>query len=147
MMSYTLKLQMKQLINLTYFLSFLLLFITEVLIALYVHDAIIRPYFGDVLVVIMIYCFVKSFGDLPVVPTAVGVLLFAYLIEILQHFNLVQHLGLADSKLANTVLGNYFTWVDMLAYTLGFLAVLGFEGFYAKRLRQKTRRQPERYFI
>jgi hypothetical protein len=98
-----------------------------VLIALYVHEQIIRPYVGDVLVVILLYCFVKSFLDLPVTVTAVAVLLFSYLIETLQYFNIVKLLGLEQLRLANTIIGNYFTWIDFLAYTLGFLIVLGVE--------------------
>ena len=47
--------------NKTYFLLALLLLLAEVLIALYLHDALIRPYGGDFLVVILLYCFVKSF--------------------------------------------------------------------------------------
>ena len=38
-----------------------LLVITEVLIALYVHDDFVRPYVGDVLVVIAVYCAVRIF--------------------------------------------------------------------------------------
>ena len=38
-----------------------ILLLTEVLIALYVHDAFVRPYIGDVLVVIVIYTFIRIF--------------------------------------------------------------------------------------
>ncbi|MCW5910752.1 MAG: DUF2809 domain-containing protein [Cyclobacteriaceae bacterium] len=51
--------------NRNYLVWSLAIFIAEVLIALFVHDSFIRPYVGDVLVVILIYCFVKSFIDLP----------------------------------------------------------------------------------
>jgi hypothetical protein len=47
--------------NKTYSLLALTFFTTEVLIGTYMHDAIIRPYGGDFLVVILIYCIVKSF--------------------------------------------------------------------------------------
>ena len=33
----------------------------EVLIAIYVHDAFVRPYIGDVLVVVVIYTFIRIF--------------------------------------------------------------------------------------
>ena len=42
----------------SYFSFFVLLFIIEVLIALFVNDRLIRPYVGDFLVVILIYCFI-----------------------------------------------------------------------------------------
>jgi hypothetical protein len=97
----------------------LLLFLIEVLIAVYVHDDFIRPYVGDFLVVVLLYCFVCSFVKAPVVPMALAVLLFSYLIETLQYFHVVQWLGLGKSRLANTLIGNYFTWSDIIAYTVG----------------------------
>ena len=107
-----------------YFLLALVLFITEVLIALYVHDAIVRPYIGDVLVVMLIYCFVKSFLNVRVLACALWVLLFAYFIEFTQYLKLVNLLGLQHSKLASTVMGTSFAWADMLAYTLGTIIIL-----------------------
>jgi len=110
--------------NLKYFYSAIALFITEVLIALYVHDAIIRPYIGDLLVVILIYCFVKSFLNTPLIPTAIGVLLFSFAIETAQYFHIVDLLGLQHSKLARIVIGTSFAWTDLAAYSAGVLLVI-----------------------
>jgi hypothetical protein len=110
--------------KLRYFLFAVLLFITEVLIALYVNDRIIRPYIGDVLVVILIYCAVKTFLHIPVFKAAICVWIFALLVETLQYFNFVSLLGLKHNKLANVVLGNYFAWMDIAAYTVGLLIIL-----------------------
>lgn len=110
---------MKFRFNWLYFSLFLLIFIVEVLIAIYLHDGFIRPYAGDFLVVILIYCFVRSFLQAPVVPVAIGVLVFSYLVETLQYFNVVKLLGQEHSRIANIVIGNHFTWADILAYTLG----------------------------
>ena len=119
--------------NPKYFLLTILLFVTEVLIAVYLHDGFIRPYFGDFLVVILIYCFVKSFANIPVIKTAVGVLLFSYFVEMTQYFKLVKWLGLQHSKLAVVVLGNAFAWTDMVAYTLGIGAILFLEWLLQKK--------------
>ena len=107
-------------------LAFLLL-ITEIFIALFVHDKIIRPYGGDFLVVILLYCVIKSVSNWEVINTAAAVLLFSYIIEILQYFNLVKFLGLENSGLAHTVLGTSFSWADMLAYTLGIVFIIVIE--------------------
>jgi len=107
-----------------YAFSALLLLVTEVLIALFVHDQFIRPYIGDFLVVILIYCFVKSFLNTPVVPTALGVLVFAYTVELLQYFRIVEVLGLQHSRAARIIIGSSFEWQDMLAYTMGVLMVI-----------------------
>lgn len=121
----------------TYFIPAVLLFITEVLIAIYAHDKIIRPYVGDLLVVMLLYCLVKSFLNLPVKATAIVVLLFSYLVETLQYFNIVQRIGLAHSTFANIVIGNYFTWADILAYTLGILLVLTIEKMRLSSMNHK----------
>lgn len=112
--------------NKRYFLLTIILFTTEVLIATYLKTGFIRHYLGDFLIVILIYSFVKSFLDLPVLKTAMGVLVFAYLIELLQYLDFVRWIGMGSMRLANVVLGNYFDWVDMLAYTFGvFVIILG----------------------
>ncbi|MBC7827619.1 MAG: DUF2809 domain-containing protein [Chitinophagaceae bacterium] len=113
--------------NKSYFFAAIILFIVEVLIALYVNDRIIRPYIGDFLVVILMYCFVRAFLNANAVKVAIGVLIFSYLIEFLQYLNLVGFLGLQKSRVANVVLGNYFEWIDIVAYTLGIIAVIAFE--------------------
>jgi hypothetical protein len=110
---------MKFRFSLPYLLLAILIFVVEVLIALYVHDNLIRPYFGDVLVVVLIYCFVRSFIQAPVVPVALGVLVFSYLVEMLQYFKVVKLLGLQHSRAANIIIGNYFTWGDIICYTIG----------------------------
>ena len=119
--------------NPIYFFLSILLFVTEVLIALYLNDGFIRPYFGDFLVVMLIYCFVKSFANIPVIKTTFGVLLFFYFVELTQYFKLVKWLGLQHSKLAVVVLGNAFAWTDMVAYTLGIGAILLVEWLLHKK--------------
>jgi glycopeptide antibiotics resistance protein len=101
--------------------------VIEVLIAVFVDDNFIRPYFGDFLVVILLYCFLKTFWNISVKMTALFVLLFAFTIEVLQYLKFVKFVGLQDSKVANVVLGNSFAWSDIIAYTLGVLAVLAVE--------------------
>ena len=110
-----------------YFAITLILFLTEVLIALYAHDKFIRPYGGDILVAVLMYCFVRSFVKLRTKPTAIAVLLLCYCIEFLQYLNVVKRMGLGDVRLARTVIGTSFAWLDMVAYTTGILWVLWFE--------------------
>ena len=110
-----------------YFVLAILLFLTEVLIAYYMHDKIIRPYVGDLLVVILIYCFIKSFVNISITKAAIFVLLFSYVIELLQYLNMIKFLGLQKSRMANIVLGNYFEWIDLVAYTVGIAIVIMFE--------------------
>lgn len=106
-----------------YFVWVLVLFAVEVFIALFVRDAYVRPVGGDFLVVIMLYCVVKSFTTIHTKITAPGVLLFSYLIETAQHYNIVGLLGLQDIPLARVVIGTNFSWTDMAAYTAGVVSV------------------------
>lgn len=117
----------------TYFLLAVVLFLVEVYIGMYVHDALVRPYGGDFLVVILLYCLLKSFVNIPVVPAAAGVLLFSYLIEGLQYLRIVEWLGLQHNRLARVVIGTAFAWSDIIAYTLGILLVLVVEKTLIRR--------------
>ena len=110
-----------------YFILTVLLLLFEILIAIFIDDKIIRPYVGDFLVVILIYCFIRTFFKAPIIKTALGVLIFAYVVEILQYLNLVKVIGLQNSKLANIIIGNYFEWFDMVAYTLRIATVIFLE--------------------
>jgi hypothetical protein len=119
--------------NRMYFALAVVIFLVEVLIALFVRDRFVRPYVGDVLVVILIYSFIKSFLRLPVVGVAVFVLLFAFTIEFLQYINIVEVLGLKKSKIARTVIGTEFVWFDLLAYVAGIMIVLIAEKIWGQR--------------
>lgn len=125
------------LFNKRYFFLTVFLFLLEVQIALFIHDAFIRPYVGDFLVVILLYCMIRTFLDLTVMQAALSVLLFSYLIEFLQYFQLVHVLGLQDSNLAKIIIGTYFAWGDILAYSLGIMTVLVLEKAIGFRDRRK----------
>jgi len=120
--------------NKNYFVLTILLFIVEVLIALFVRDKFVRPYLGDVLVVMLIYCFVKSFLHVPVLALAIGVLIFSFMIEFLQYINIVEKLGLEKSTIARTVLGTSFAWKDLVAYAAGIAIVLFVEKYSLKKV-------------
>jgi len=111
-------------LNWRYFILVVLLLIAELLIGIYMRDAFIRPYGGDFLVVILVYCLIRNFSDISVRKTALGVLVFAYIVEISQYFHLVSLLGLQHSHLALLILGSSFSFKDILCYTLGILLVL-----------------------
>lgn len=113
--------------NKKYFLFAAILFIIEVLIAAFVRDSFVRPYVGDYLVVILIYCAIRSILDAPVTNVSIGVLLFAYVIEVSQYFQLVDILGLQNNIIAKTVIGYGFEWIDLMAYTLGIFTILVLE--------------------
>lgn len=111
----------------TYFILMLCLLAIEICIALFLHDPIIRPYIGDLLVVVLIYCFVRAFFKIPVIQTAILVLLFSFAVEGLQYYNIVEKLGLQNNKVARIVIGTSFAWMDIYMYMIGIILVLVFE--------------------
>lgn len=110
--------------NHNYFILTVLLFLTEVFIDLYVEDSFIRPYFGDFLVVILLYCFLKSFIKVSVFVATSVVLLFSFAIETAQYFNIIENIGIQDVTIARVIIGNSFSWIDLVAYCLGIVTVL-----------------------
>ena len=104
-----------------YFVVGLMVLITEICIALFVNDRFIRPYVGDFLVVILLYCLLKAFVDIPIEYACIGVLTFSFMIEFLQLFNILHLLELKHVKLLNIVLGHSFDWTDLFAYTAGII--------------------------
>ena len=113
--------------NSIYFLWFLLLLATEIAIALFLKTGFIRHTFGDFLVVILIYCFIKSFWNTKPLNAGVFVLLIAYAIEFLQLSNFLEHLNLSNSTAATLIFGNTFQFGDLLAYSLGISTTLFIE--------------------
>ena len=102
-----------------YAVSFAVILIIEILIALFVRDSFIRPYGGDILVTILICCFMRMIfmEKIPLLP--LWVFLFAVTVEVSQYFDIVSILGLGDIKFFVILIGNSFSFVDILCYAVG----------------------------
>lgn len=112
-----------------YVLVTICLLLTEIAIALFVKDKIIRPYIGDLLVVILICAFVKIWIKHREILVAIGVFIFACFIEILQYFHIVEVFGLADNKVASVIIGSKFNTLDIVMYLMGTIVVIVIEKF------------------
>lgn len=114
--------------NYKYFLTTIFLFLAEVSIATFFKDIFwLRAYFGDVLVVILIYTFILTFLDIKnKMLLNIGVFLFACVIEFAQYFHFAQWFGLKDNKIAMIVLGNSFSWIVILCYAMGSFCIFTF---------------------
>jgi len=116
-----------------YFIVTLIILVVEIAIALWVHDSLIRPYIGDVLAAVLVYCFVSTFLKASPVAIGIGVLLFCYGIETLQYFSLADQLGIQHHPVLRILLGNSFDLQDLGAYTIGIVLVFITEKFICKR--------------
>lgn len=115
------------------FIIAIVIFLIEVIIALYIKDKIIRPFVGDILVVIFIYYFIKAFINKKALNIAIFTLIFSFVVEILQYFNFVNLIGLGHNKAARIIIGTSFSWIDLLCYFIGFILLF----FIDKDLKKK----------
>lgn len=106
-----------------HFIVFLMVFVTEICIALFLKEGFIRHTFGDFLVTILMYCFLRSIIEIRPIYLAIFVLVFSNTVEILQYYNVLKLLNLMNNKLAVIVLGNTFQTEDLIAYTIGVIIV------------------------
>ncbi len=125
--------------NLKYLILTVLLLAVEICIARFVNDQFVRPFVGDALVVVLIYCFVRIFLKVSYLKAAFAVLVFAALIEVLQYFDYVKMLGLENNRILSAALGRTFEWLDFAAYFGGFLLIITAENFYARYKNDRRR--------
>ncbi|REC47407.1 DUF2809 domain-containing protein [Candidatus Chryseobacterium massiliae] len=117
--------------NYTYFLATVFIFLTEVLIATKLKDIFfVRAYLGDVIVVMLIYTFIKTFFRIEDNKKLIlSILIFSFLIEFAQYFNIAEKLGFQKGSLMYIVIGNSFSWIDILCYFVGCLLLFVFVKF------------------
>ena len=116
----------------------LALLLVELAIAAFVHDGFVRPFLGDLLVVVLIFAVCRTFLRVDHRHLALGVLSFAFAIELGQYFNLVQVLGLQHHRLARIVIGTTFDLQDLLAYGTGIALILAVDALWTRRSRSAT---------
>lgn len=117
-----------------YFALACALFAIEVVIALYFHDAFVRPFVGDALVVVLIYCALLSLVELPRTAAALGVFAFACALEVGQAFDLVDRLHVRAHWL-RVVIGTAYDARDFWAYAAGTALTLLVERALQKKQR------------
>lgn len=118
--------------RLGYFAATIVIFLIELLIALFVRDDFIRPYVGDMLVVVLVYTFLRIiFPEKPrLLP--LYVFLFAAGVEALQGIHIVELLGLQENRFFSVLIGTTFDGKDIVCYGVGCL-LLGIWEIYLWR--------------
>lgn len=116
---------------------FLTLLITEVIIALFVRDAFLRPYGGDILVTVLLCTLVRSLFPKGIKLLPLYVFIFSVLVEFAQYINIVKLLGLSDIAFFRIIVGTSFSWIDIICYGAGCILFFVFEGLILKSFRKK----------
>ena len=106
----------------TYAVAFGVLLFIEIIIALFVHDAFVRPYIGDVLVTVLLCCLCRIIIPKGVSALPIYVFVFAALVELAQYVNVVKLLRLENNAFFSTIIGTTFSFVDILCYAAGCIA-------------------------
>lgn len=102
-----------------YLLLFCILFVLEVLIALFARDDFIRPYAGDILVSIAICCFIRGVFFVRSPFLSLYVFMFASVVEIGQYFDYVSLFGIGHIPFFKVLLGATFSVGDLICYAFG----------------------------
>ncbi len=110
-----------------YALSFTIILIIEIFIALFVHDDIIRPYVGDIIVSSAVYMLVRIFIPEKFRLMPLYVFLFAVFVEFMQYINIIAILGLENNSFFRTLIGTSFSWIDIICYFIGCIPLVFWE--------------------
>ncbi|WP_280189433.1 DUF2809 domain-containing protein [Delftia sp. PS-11] len=114
------------------------LFILLVLLATAgAHWGWVRSFLGDVMAVAWVYAVFKTFIGARVLPLASAALGVGLLVELGQYLASAWHLYIPNRAL-RIVLGSTPDWWDVLAYVLGFAAVLAVEYLFAAKVRKPS---------
>lgn len=135
---------MKFRFSLKYFVATILIFLVEVLIATALKDIFfIRAYLGDVIVVMLLYTFIKSFIEINDQKLIVGILIFSCMVELAQYFKIADRLDLEPGSVMYIVVGNSFSWIDILCYAVGCLLLYVFVRLQLKKINPSTASRSE----
>lgn len=119
--------------RIVYLLIFCGLLAVEVCIALFVNDAFIRPYVGDMLVTLLLCCLCRVIVPNKVRLLPLYVIIFAACVEVSQYFDLVALLGLADNRILSIALGRTFSWMDIVCYGIGCVVAVWLDRILIKK--------------
>ena len=101
----------------------MLAFAMEVFIATRLpHVSWVRAYLGDVLVVILLYAMIRSVLRINDYRVLLMVFVFACGIEFAQYFHVAERLGYVRGDVMYTIIGNTFSWGDIVCYAVGCAA-------------------------
>jgi len=118
---------------------FSILLVVEFLIALFVKDGFIRPYVGDILVIILMYTFIRGIVKKAIRFLILYLFLFASLVEVIQYLHIGELLNLGSNTLASIIIGTTFDVKDIICYLIAsFLLLIWERNFQVKSFKKLT---------
>ena len=107
-----------------YLIIFIFIFMVEVFIGAYSHSGIIRNYVGDILVIPVMYFFIRIIYPKRMRKLPYILFLFAVIVEILQYMKINNILGIEGSSLLGILLGSTGDIKDILCYFIGTIIII-----------------------
>lgn len=115
-------------VRLRYLILFIILFLTEIFIGVFLKGGFIRAYGGDILVLPLLYTFLRIFFSMTdnftkkILPF--GLFLFGAFVEGLQGLHIADILHIT-SPLLRIIIGSTFDFLDIGCYFVGMLLIYG----------------------
>jgi len=94
---------------------------------LFANNQFIRGFVGDIIIILLLYFFIKNFYDFYPAKLTIFILLLAFTTEFLQYLNLISISGLKGNIFAELIIGSVFDPLDLIAYTIGAIMVYVFD--------------------
>jgi hypothetical protein len=120
-------------------LAALCLFLCVAIVVFFGHNPFIRGSLGDVLIVMLIYFLLRAVCGLRPSWTAAIVFMVAILVEIGQHANLIETLGIPENSVTRIVFGSVFAVSDILAYAIGAITAFLLDANILTRTSKRRR--------
>ena len=110
--------------RLVYFILSAICFIACIIIVkVFSGNQFIRGFIGDIIVILLVYFFIKIFRNFHPLKLTAFALAIAFTTELLQYLKLISLFGLENNKMAVLILGAVFDPYDLAAYTIGAVLV------------------------
>ncbi len=100
-------------------LSGLCFIICYIIVRSFSGNPVIRGFLGDIVIVLLIYNFLKGIRDFNSIKLVLFTLALSYTTEFLQYLQISKYLGLENNLAAQLIIGSVFDPLDLLAYTTG----------------------------
>ncbi len=102
-----------------YLIALVLLLGVEIFIGDFVRDNFVRPYVGDVLVVVLIYCALRVIFPKGIKLLPLYIFIFACGVELMQFVDVVALLDIPSSSILSIIIGRTFSVADIICYAVG----------------------------
>jgi Protein of unknown function (DUF2809) len=126
-----------------YFIAAAIFLMIEIAIALGIGGAFIRGSVGDILVIVLIYCLLRTSPIFPPITAAITAVATGFLVEALQYINITERLGIQAGSILYIIIGNTFSPHDLLMYLVGGVLALTIDRYILIPLNH-NRTRPKR---